>query len=121
MLAAPSKFQLRLGSLERRDLLSLLCTSSRLQTVLLLVGPGHPACLYSETLISLNFSFCLGHVTALALLCQPVPLELGGLPAEAGVGCDAAWIMEVLSLLNKIEKESVTVSILVTSSGQAVG
>ena len=60
-------------------------------------------------------------MTALALLSQPVPLEPGGLSAEVGVGRGVAWIMELLSLLNKIEKESVTVSILVTSSGPAIG
>lgn len=60
-------------------------------------------------------------MTALAWLSQPVPLKLGGLSAEVGIGRGAAWIMELLSLLNKIEKESVTVSILVTSSGLAIG
>ena len=60
-------------------------------------------------------------MTALALLPQPVPLEPRGLSAEVGVGCGGVWVMELLTLLNKIEKESVTVSILVTGSGPAIG
>lgn len=41
----------------------------------------------------------------------------GGLSAMLGTDCGAAWNMEPESLLNKIEKESVAVSILVTGSG----
>lgn len=41
----------------------------------------------------------------------------GGLSAELGAQCGAARKMEQVSLLNKIEKESVAVSILVTGSG----
>lgn len=55
------------------------------------------------------------------LASQPVPLELGALYAEVGVGCGTAWVMDLPSLLNKTEKESVAVSILVASSGRAFG
>lgn len=63
----------------------------------------------------------MSSMTALALLSPLVPLEPGGLSAEVGVGRRAVWLMELPTLLNKTEKESVTVSILVTSLGPAIG
>lgn len=40
-----------------------------------------------------------------------------GPSAKLGTECAAAWNMEQVSLLNKIEKESVTVSILLFRAG----
>lgn len=60
-------------------------------------------------------------MTALHFALPATSTQDGGLSAKLGTECGAAWNMEHVSLLNKTEKESVTVSILVTGSGLAIG